>query len=152
MGAHKGCKGCWGSWWPPGPVAREQGRQQWWLELVMCTYFAINAVAGAHVRARAGCRYTRWGVVTGNFGRGICRGPGCQLILLQLHSLSLGVLIAIEVRDRCQAIGCKCTEWLTLNVHTAVGVSCGGLCWCLALLQLQRPGLVAAVVPISNEG
>lgn len=55
-----------------GLPARDQGRQQWWLEPAVCTHSAAGPVAGARVVARAGCIQRQSGV---GQGRQDGRGP-----------------------------------------------------------------------------
>ena len=73
---------------PPGPAARDQGRQWWWLELVVCTHLAVGisckclfSVGGwlqTHVVAGARGGSKGWSQLrlTGSY-----RGSGCWCIL-----------------------------------------------------------------------
>lgn len=46
---------------PPGPVTRDQGRQCWWLEFMLCTHSAVELAAAAYVVPRTGFTFIHSG-------------------------------------------------------------------------------------------
>lgn len=87
---------------PPGPVARDQGRELWWPELVVCT----QSAAGACVVVRAGCRHTHSGEGQGQQGLGPTVGilSAMGVLLSACPSTAtgsyLGPCIAVEASEK----------------------------------------------------
>lgn len=101
---------------PPGPVTRDQGRQCWWLEFVLCTHSAVEFAAAAYVVPRTAFTFIHSGGTreaesaranywfTGSF-----RGPGCWCALLWLHKLTLGMHMAVKLMTEIRPEDCRCT-------------------------------------------
>lgn len=77
---------------PPGSVAKDKARQQWWLEIVACTHLAV----GPNCRCPCGGRgqvqtcLKRWAGTNYRL-TGHCSVPECQCAFLLLQALPWGM-------------------------------------------------------------
>lgn len=102
----------------------------------------------------ASCRPAQWYRLRTRDGAksrptGICRGIGCPRKLPGHHDLNTGRHTAAEASDRSQARSRQMDS--PRSTHNG-DVSHGSLSWLLALLQWQRPGLVASIDPSRGGG
>lgn len=101
---------------PPGSVAKVQGSQQWWPDLVGCTHCLWWLGACACVVAGAGCRHTCSGE-----DQGRQKGPGPAMAFLA----AAGTLAVNMLSHDCAISLWVCA--LQLRLVTGIGLGCAGV-------------------------